>query len=80
MPHIPAVLLESQGRMSGALGGRAGEGSLVRHLSVSGVSLQHRNRDAPDMSCTKGVDYVETALKVFKMKPVPFCRFFFLQH
>lgn len=37
--HFPAVLLESQGRMSGALGERAGEGSLVRHLSVRGVSL-----------------------------------------
>lgn len=37
--QTPTVLLESQGRMSGALGGWAGEGSPVRHLSVHGVSL-----------------------------------------
>lgn len=40
-------------------------GGVVRHLSVRGVSLHYKSRDAPDMSHTKGLDYVETASKVF---------------
>lgn len=32
---------------------------------MRGVSLHYRSRDAPDMSPTKGRDYVESASKVF---------------
>lgn len=32
---------------------------------MRGVSLHYRSRDAPDMSPTKGRDYVESASEVF---------------